>query len=82
LLSCFWRRSFDSRTIYAACLVAGFLLFCVDLKWQPWNSRLHLPLFVLLAGMIGVTLSSVRLRRAAYVLALILGASGILVAIR
>jgi Dolichyl-phosphate-mannose-protein mannosyltransferase len=33
--------------IYAACLIGGFLLFCLLLKWQPWHSRLHLPLFVL-----------------------------------
>jgi hypothetical protein len=32
---------------YAACLLAAAALFCVVLKWQPWNSRLHLPIFLL-----------------------------------
>lgn len=32
---------------YALCVTAGFLVFCLWLKWQPWNSRLDLPLLVL-----------------------------------
>jgi hypothetical protein len=33
----------------ASVVLAGFLLFCLVLTWQPWNARLHLPLFLLLA---------------------------------
>lgn len=43
---------------YCASLICGFLLFCLYLKWQPWHSRLHLPLFVLWAPFIAITLSS------------------------
>ena len=43
--------------VYAGVLVAGFLLFCLVLKWQPWHSRLHLPLFVLWAPAVGIALS-------------------------
>jgi hypothetical protein len=32
---------------YAGMLVLSFLFFCLYLKWQPWHTRLHLPLFVL-----------------------------------
>ena len=31
-----------------------FVLFCGMLRWQPWNNRLHLPLFLLLAPFVGV----------------------------
>ncbi len=48
-----WRRP-DVSIIYSACLAAGFLLFCLVLRWQPWNSRLHLPLFILAAVLIGL----------------------------
>ncbi len=44
------------RVRYATALVAAFLLFCAVLRWQPWHSRLHLPLFVLWAPVIGIVL--------------------------
>jgi len=43
---------------YLLCLVAGLVLFCGLLKWQPWHSRLHLPLFL-----VGTPLIAVLLRR-------------------
>lgn len=44
-------RSRDSRTTgYMLCVLAGALIFCLYLKWQPWHSRLHLPLFVIAAA--------------------------------
>jgi hypothetical protein len=46
---------------YTAALAGGFLLFCLALKWQPWNSRLHLPLFLLSAPAVAVGLAT-RLR--------------------
>jgi hypothetical protein len=39
---------------YVLALVAAFVLFSSVLKWQPWHSRLHLPLFVLWSPVIGV----------------------------
>jgi 4-amino-4-deoxy-L-arabinose transferase-like glycosyltransferase len=33
--------------VYLLCLAVGFVAFCWLLKWQPWNSRLNLTLFVL-----------------------------------
>jgi 4-amino-4-deoxy-L-arabinose transferase-like glycosyltransferase len=44
--------------LYLICLAAGFTLFCLILKWQPWNSRLQLPLFVLAMPMVSLSLSA------------------------
>jgi hypothetical protein len=37
------------RRIYALCLLAAGLLFVTVLRWQPWITRLQLPLFALAA---------------------------------
>ena len=52
------------RNVYAMTIIAGALLFCWLLKWQPWGSRLHTPLFVLAMPLVGVIFSplSARLR--------------------
>jgi hypothetical protein len=38
---------------FLACVLVGALLFCAILKWQPWHSRLVLPLFVVSGGAVG-----------------------------
>ncbi|HZY87830.1 MAG TPA: glycosyltransferase family 39 protein [Gemmataceae bacterium] len=43
----------------AAVLLAS-LLFCLLLRWQPWHSRLHLPLFVLCSPLVAVGLGRLR----------------------
>jgi hypothetical protein len=44
----FWStRGIHALRPYSLCVVLGFLLFCFFLRWQPWHSRLHLPLFLL-----------------------------------
>jgi 4-amino-4-deoxy-L-arabinose transferase-like glycosyltransferase len=53
----------DHRKIlafYSLFLVAAFLLFSLYLKWQPWNSRLQLPLFVLWSPAIGTLISGIQ----------------------
>jgi 4-amino-4-deoxy-L-arabinose transferase-like glycosyltransferase len=40
----------------------AFLSFCLYLRWLPWHSRLHLPLFVLWGPVIAVALSRIKSR--------------------
>jgi hypothetical protein len=49
---------------YALCVSAGFVLFCALLKWQPWISRLQLPLFVAVAPIVGIAFDLPGLSRA------------------
>jgi len=50
------RRKARDVTAYAIALVAAFLIFCTYLRWQPWNSRLDLPFFVLWSPVISLVL--------------------------
>lgn len=48
---------------YLLCVSGGFLLFCFLLKWQPWHSRLHLPIFILFCPLMGAVISNVLSRK-------------------
>lgn len=51
-----WRKRARPALVVLGCLVVGALVFSAYLKWQPWHSRLHLPLFVISAGAVAVAL--------------------------
>jgi hypothetical protein len=57
---------------YAACVVAGVVLLCVVIRWTPWNSRYHVPFFVLASPLIGLTLNRCVSRKVAIGIALVL----------
>jgi hypothetical protein len=48
-----WRRQDRRLLALAAAITLGFGLFSLLLKWQPYGSRLMLPLFVLWAAVMG-----------------------------
>jgi hypothetical protein len=60
LLYAFQRTREQDVVLYTLSLLLAFLLFCVYLKWQPYHSRLHLPLFVLFAPFVGLMISRIR----------------------
>lgn len=51
VLTCFsFQKSKKDSTkllMYLIIIVMQFVLFCSYLKWQPWHTRLHTPLFML-----------------------------------
>jgi len=50
---------------FLICLIGAFILFCLYLRWQPWHSRLHLPLFVLWSPLLGLLIAQIRFRNIA-----------------
>jgi hypothetical protein len=42
--------------IYAVCIIGGFAILSLLIKWNPWNSRYHLPLFVMICPFVGMVL--------------------------
>lgn len=43
--------------IYIACVSASFIIFCATIAWQPWITRLQLPIFVLAMPAVGMAFS-------------------------
>ena len=71
LLSKSIRRTPDLLPYFGA-LTATFMLFCLYIKWQPWHSRLHLPMFVLAMPFAAIVLSRIMNIRALAILSIIL----------
>jgi hypothetical protein len=58
--------------IYFLTVISGFLLLCLLLKIQSYQSRHHLPAFLLFSAVVGVSLSQIPLRKVANSLAILL----------
>jgi hypothetical protein len=70
VVSITWQRR---RPIAWSLVIAfGFLLFSAVFRWQPWHSRLELPLFVLAAPLVGMALAPRRIGPAVAVALLLL----------
>lgn len=65
------RRGDKELLYYFSSVVAGFLLFFVLIKYQPWLNRLMLPVFLLFSPIIGIIMNRI-LSRATLVLILII----------
>ncbi|MEH1898692.1 MAG: glycosyltransferase family 39 protein [Nostoc sp.] len=53
---------------YLIAALSTFIIFCYFVKWQAWNSRLHLPFFVLLSPFLGIVLSKLEKQRIAIII--------------
>ena len=66
------RKNLIPALLLLTCVVIGGILFSGILKWQPWHSRLHLPLFLLAAPTVGVICEEIFAKRLCILLALAL----------
>ena len=58
------RKNRDSSIdSHIGAVILSFLLFSALLKWQPWGSRLQLPIFILGAPLVGYYIDSVNKSR-------------------
>jgi hypothetical protein len=48
-----WRQFELGITLLALGILASFVFYCALFRWEIWCPRLHLPLFVVAAGLVG-----------------------------
>jgi 4-amino-4-deoxy-L-arabinose transferase-like glycosyltransferase len=54
----FLRRAGQRDTaLFAVGVIGAFVLFCAAVRWQPYNARFHLPVFMLGCAVIGAALA-------------------------
>lgn len=65
LLIRFLRTNLKDKRLpwYIGSIVLSFIVFSAFIRWQPWGSRFHLPLFVMAAAIVGVTAERLLSRR-------------------
>lgn len=60
IIVAFQRRKYSLQLFYWSLPFFSFILFCLFVKWQPWNSRLQLPVFCLVCPVIAVVFTEVK----------------------
>ncbi len=54
----------DKRLLwYVGSILLSFIVFSALIRWQPWGSRFHLPLFIMAAAIVGITAERLLTRR-------------------
>lgn len=54
----------DKRVLwFSGAIVFAFIAYCAFIRWQPWGSRFHLPLFMLAAATVGFVVERLFIRR-------------------
>jgi len=53
-----YNNNYNNRiSLYIAMILMQIVIFCLYLKWQPWHSKLHTPLFLLCIPLISYAIS-------------------------
>jgi hypothetical protein len=52
-----WRSAGSISLLLAFGIVASFVFYCALFRWEQWCPRLHLPLFIIAAGVVATVLS-------------------------
>lgn len=65
-----WKNSYLIG--YLIVVLSSFFLFCFLLKWQPWHSRLHLPIFALFSPIVGIVLDTIWPRKISQYISVVL----------
>lgn len=52
-------RSFPLPPFYTRCVLASVVFFCLFLTWQPWITRLQVPIFALAAPLFGMACETI-----------------------
>lgn len=79
-----WKRTGTVQPVLLLLIVIvlQITLFCAYLKWQPWNSRLHTPVFLMCVPLIAYAFSSgSRLMNSRYLIAPVLLVYALLIAL-
>jgi Dolichyl-phosphate-mannose-protein mannosyltransferase len=67
----FYRGDRGRMFVYVCTLLSSFLLFCLIVRYQPWNGRFHLPFFILFCPVAGLVLEHF-LKRKSLIIVLVL----------
>jgi hypothetical protein len=68
LIAIHWRASWPA-VLYGCGILLAITAFCLELRWQEWHARLHVPIMVASAPLVGIALERYMNRRLAIVLA-------------
>ena len=64
-----WPRAGRGLRLYALMVLCAGLMFCAIVRWQPWHSRFHLPLFIVFCPLFGAVCGRVfKIHKAAFIL--------------
>lgn len=56
-------KKYSAILILTAIIIIQILFFCGYLKWQPWHTRLHIPIFITAMLLVGLLMNALKIYR-------------------